>query len=173
MLEKRCKILWFTVVYLNFAAINAYAYVDGSECQRQTKQMLRTDLDCIIQFGPDSNEKTKLINQTQGVISDFICAMPLIFEKSQIYNTWIKPGLIKLPSLNITCTLFGINNEPLEVSSAFQPMCEKKSNIWSCDLNMSKTQGLGILGRILENYINKEPSLKKEMGEALEGLEMQ
>lgn len=163
------KILVSVLIIINFVS-QAESAVDVKNCEEQLRDVVRVDIACAIEIQPDSEQKDELIERTSGIVSDFICMLPISFRKEAIYSKYIKQDSVELPKLVTTCSIFGPGSEPLEVSATFQPKCVKGRNIWSCKPNASDIEGLGVLGRPLENYINQSEELKKQMGAALSGL---
>ena len=160
----------FTLTLCCLTALQVFAFVDGDECQGQMEDIFATEVNCTLVLGLDSTDKQRLSRMTQGIISDVLCVLPLNFPKSRIYDEFITKDLITLPRLQVTCTVFAGSNEPLEVTSAFSPNCRRDDKAWACEPNMANTAGLGVLGRLLENYVNNDRKLKGEMGRAIERL---
>ncbi|MUT27350.1 MULTISPECIES: hypothetical protein [Mesorhizobium] len=151
-------------------AAAAKADVDAEQCRRQMADILRTGVDCSLAFDADPALTAQLKAQTGGAISGLACRMPLAFAKQRIYGEFITDGAIKLPPLDVRCTLSGAG-PPLEVTTSFQPSCTRVGGgAWECEPRMSATTGLGVLGRILEAAVNSSAELKRQMGEALSQL---
>lgn len=136
-------------------------------CEQQFNKLLLTTVECVYQVKPDSLKQ--IMTYTQGTIKDAACSVPLKFAKSQVYGEWIKDGVVRLPKLTVQCHLTGAADQKLPVTTYIQPLC-KKAKDWNCTINMSGTQGLGMLGGILETQINENAVLKNEMKKFLNGL---
>lgn len=147
------------------------ANVEGDQCQRQMDEILRTEVNCVISFGPTS--EAEVVSSTKGVFRNYACSMPVKFPKSDIYGSWIKPDSIVLPTLQLNCDLNATTGEMLKASAKVQPSCKKDQSSWLCDINMSETDGLGVLGRVIENYVNNDTKIKKEFGDSLSKLSKQ
>ncbi len=160
-----------TVVLILFLGIcgKAFSAADFDACAKEMQQVMRTEVNCQIRVRPV--ELARLREITQGVIKDMTCLVPFRFEKSSIYSRWIQPGQLSMPRLNLRCSLAAEGDQALEMTSVIKPECDKKGEKWHCDINMSETMGIGILGSILEAYFNTDSEIKRRMGEALETLE--
>lgn len=142
-----------------------WANADGEQCYNQMKEALRTDVNCVISFGSASEEE--VMSNTQGVFKNYICRMPMQFPKSDIYGSWIKQNSISLPTLQLNCDLNAVTGEVLKASAKIRPSCKKVQAAWLCDINMSETVGLGVLGHIIENHVNNNQKIKTEFGSLL------
>ncbi len=147
----------------------AFAGANVDACAKEMKRVLSVEINCQIQVRPD--ELATIREITHGVIKDLVCHIPIQFEKSAIYDQWIKPGQLSLPRLNLQCKLAVEDGQVLEMTSVIRPGCDKTGGKWNCEMNMSETRGIGLLGRILENYFNTDREVKRRLSEALESLE--
>lgn len=139
------------------------------ECEKQFNKLLQTQVDCALEIKPDALEQ--IISLTQGVVKDAACVIPLQFPKADVYGQWIKEQELKLPKLQVQCHLTGSNDQKIPVNTLIEPRCVKaKNKDWQCSINMSGTQGLGVLGGVLETQVNQSQIIKDEMKKFLKTL---
>tara|TARA_B100002003_G_scaffold148656_1_gene137790 strand:- start:6358 stop:6861 length:504 start_codon:yes stop_codon:yes gene_type:complete len=146
---------------------SSLAAVNTDECEAQFRNVLKPDVNCLIQITPDAETLATFKTAMQGLVQDFKCSVPLEFPKSDIYNHWITSSQIKFPPLKLSCDITGIDNNAIPATSEFSPHCKESDSTWSCEINMSNTTGLGFLGRGLENYVNTNEAFKQGLADAL------
>lgn len=165
MLNYKAGLALFTLLFSTWA----YGEVDAKECEKQLEKLLLTSVNCNLHIKAEALKKITTV--TNGMVKDAACSIPLKFEKAQVYGSWIKTNSVNLPRLQIQCQLDGPQGDTLSVTTFIQPACDlKKGKDWSCLINMSGTQGLGVLGPILETQINENQMLKNEMAKFLTSL---
>lgn len=158
---KKYLLIFLAIAFLRILPTTP-AYSQSAKCEKQAKNILKTNIDCEITIVPSSEERQAIREKTKGAITGYSCTLPLKFPKKDIYNTWILHNEIHLPQLCIHCTLetpIGNNN----FNAYFQPQCIKQSTGWQCDINASGMNDLGLLGTILLNSINTDTNIKNSM----------
>ena len=152
---------------------DALADVESEECLQQMEDLTRTSVACEIRLDLDEPARKELMFQTNNVLSNVECAMPLAFPKSDIYGGWITDGQIALPNLHVLCQLVGTVQgieQRTPVQTNFMPICTKQEADWRCEVNMHGTEGIGVLVRPLERTVNENEEMKEEMARFLRSL---
>lgn len=156
------------IVFLS-CPILAFSGVNSSDCEKQFRKLLNTSVSCALEVRSEALKD--IVSFTGGMVKDASCRIPLIFEKSDIYGKWIKRESLNLPKLQVQCLLTSANAEVLAVNSYIQPACSRtKGKDWACNINMSGTQGMGVLGAMLETQVNNSDALKADMKQFLSSM---
>lgn len=157
----------YSPLLLLILSTSSLSAVNAEDCEAQLRKVLKPDVNCRIQITPNEENLAEIKTAMQGLVQDYTCSVPLEFPKSDIYNHWITSSQVKFPPLKVSCDITGIDNNTIPATSEFSPHCKESDAVWSCEINMSNTTGLGFLGRGLENYVNTNDSFKKGLAEAL------
>jgi len=158
--------LKFVVLKALLLPFIAVADVNSRDCEKQLENLLATSVSCTLDIRPDSLKE--IVSVANGIVKDASCRIPLNFEKSAVYGRWIKENSVNLPRLKVVCLLISTTEETLAVNSYIQPACSRAAGQdWKCSINMSGTEGLGVLGAILETQVNNSEGLKAKMKQFL------
>ncbi|WP_017446544.1 hypothetical protein [Gayadomonas joobiniege] len=131
-------------------------------CQTQMERIFKTQVDCTVQYDAMQNKEVSAI--LAPFASSLNCKLPLKFNKKEVYGNWIQENLISLPKLAMQCQLTGKQGEVFSLTSNIKPVCDNASGRWLCNLNVHNTQGLGALGEILQNALNKNTNIQEYLG---------
>lgn len=156
-----------SLLIINAICFNGIAWenVEIEQCRKQIDKVFLPEVNCIIHFGSISESEMK--SNTNGFFKSYTCNIPVKFQKSEIYGSWIKSDSISFPKLKLNCIINSATGEVLEASAKAKPSCKRNKETWLCEINMSDTEGLGVLGRIIENNINNDKRIKDKLGESL------
>jgi hypothetical protein len=138
--------------------------VDFRTCQQQLEALLRPDVDCIVEIHPGSFSDIPQI--LQSLLAGATCRLPLRFRKAQVYSEWITDAGARSPDFAITCSL-AASGQPQRLSASARVECTRAGPTWSCIPVLHDVNGLGVLGRALENYVNNNAQLRSALTNAL------
>lgn len=134
------------------------------DCQDQFEAILRQDVDCVAQLRPGTlNEAPETL---QTLISGMSCKIPIKFKKADVYNIWITEVGAKSPDFAVSCSLTG-NAESDAFSASARVECTRAGPNWSCGPFLHDVNGLGFLGRALENYVNSNAEIRAALSKAI------
>ncbi len=146
------------------AAPSARADLDSVKCLAQMRDSARDAVDCKVSATLDKEHSERLKKATQGVITKARCTVPLSFRKAPVYAEVIKGTGVDLPTLKVTCVISGTaSDEPATASAELHPKCVRKGKDWACVANVSKVEGMGMLGGLLEKLANDSDTVKTAM----------
>ncbi len=151
----------------------AVADMDSSTCLAQMQNILGTGLNCALKLTPGPEEAAKLKVDSSGALTGYECTIVINAPKADIYGKWIVPNAVRLPALPVACVVSTTGDAKATISAIFQPECVRAAATqpWECKPGAQRIEGLGVLGTILQNFINHDNGLKQGMRQALERLE--
>ena len=151
---------------LSCPVARAGSVIQADQCTQQIENWVRPDVDCVamIRFVADASIPALL----QPILNGSSCTVPLKFQKKDVYNTWIQANSVKVPKLSVTCVLGTTGLAAAQFQTMVSPACERKPDRWMCTPGISDTIGLGVLGTILEAYVNSDAGIIASMNKALE-----
>jgi hypothetical protein len=138
--------------------------VSFGSCQQQLQALLRTDLDCVVELRPRA--LTDIPQTLQDILRGVACSIPVQFKKSQVYGEWITDHSAHSPDFSIDCKLTN-GGQGSHFSALARVECDRSNGVWSCFPTLHDVAGLGVLGRVLENYVNNSAQLRTALTSAL------
>ncbi len=136
------------------------ADVDASLCINDFKKPAQLNIECLISIYSGQNDLPALQKSSNGAITYVMCSLPLKFEKKDVYGKFITDKGINFPDINVTCILN--NDDQQKISTTFAPSCAlKEGSASECSINMKNTNGIGIIGKIIENHMNTDSSIRE------------
>src|SRR5712671_4947012 len=144
--------------------------VDYGACEAQLKALLRLDIDCTINAQGGNGTLESIPAILRPVLRRLACLLPLRFPKKDIYDRWIQKGIVEVPAMTATCRLSVPGMNTSEFSSSLELRCQKAGDAWSCAPKMYGTTALGIIGTQLENFVNTNTEIRRQIERAVAGL---
>lgn len=142
--------------------------VEAGACQQQVQDWLRLEVDCAVHVRFDTADAGSLPAWLLPLAQSAGCTIPLRFAKRDVYGAWISATIVDPPAIAADCLLAPPNGEAAQFHIVVDPRCEKADGHWSCQPGLRETTGLGVIGAMLENFVNHDPALLSTINRALD-----
>jgi len=161
--------VWLAFVGAAFAQVASFKdiSVDYEACQAQLKALLRLDMDCTITAKVGNGSLEFVPAALRPLLRSLACSLPIQFPKKDVYDRWIRLGVVEVPAMRATCRISVAGKEASEFSASLELRCEKGADAWSCIPKMHSATALGVIGTQLENFVNTNLELRKQIGQTL------
>jgi hypothetical protein len=119
--------------------------VNFQTCEQQLEALPRPDVDCVVEIHPGALSDIPQV--LKSLLEGASCNILLRFREAQVYSEWITDRVATSPVFTATCSLTASE-------------CARTGAEGSCVPVLRDVNGLGVLGRALDSYVNDNAQLR-------------
>lgn len=160
------------VLFGVFSASAAHAEIQADDCKKQYLAADTTTIACEVAYKPSQKSIDAVLNAAsdgpeledlKAMLTTTACTATVEADKAEVEASWFTKELVAIPEAPVACTMTDNAGQTLNVNTMAKIDCTRPGGAWACQTSIRETTGLSFLGAVLEDMVNGNPDLSKNL----------